>query len=129
MKEIKFRVWDNENKSFVSNLMLGVNGCLFDKDSDTMPLQAVDCNRYTVEFYTGWTDGYCKEIYVGDIIETIEESGQKYIQSVVWCSLVSRFEIKQIFPKAICVDCALHRYTDGKIIGNIHENPELLKTE
>ena len=140
MREFKFRVWDLEKKFYLNqddefHFYEPVCGW-------QCPIPLCEClrdkKRYVVQQYTGMTDSKGKHIYEGDIIKEhhFEDWGDKigyeYIGIVVYkvCSDGILFaEYKTIPAKnqntkfrgnAIQSDC--------EVIGNIFENPELLKT-
>lgn len=113
MREIKFRAWNGEK--FRSD----VNGMLdFCIDSDYM----------TVEQYTGLHDKNSKEIYEGDIVKL----------HVVILSPDDKVGFIEYSPKyGYCINfgksIARQEYWAAndkhtiEVIGNIHENPELLE--
>lgn len=73
----------------------------------------------TVEQYTGLTDRNGVKIFEGDIIEY---QGKRY--SINYLKHYARFSA--VKPNTVfCV----FAYQMGEVIGNIHDNPELLKGE
>jgi len=143
MREFKFRVWSIEEKQFISPNILEV----FDESGDLTAFKYIKTGKlnplympvenYIIQQYTGLTDSKGNHIYEGDIIKEhhFEDWGDKigyeYIGIVVYkvCSDGILFaEYKTIPAKnqntkfrgnAIQSDC--------EVIGNIFENPELLK--
>ena len=128
MREFKFRMWDINTKRFYYmylDELIGLTRTI------SIPKEA------TIQQYTGLNDSKGKEIYEGDIVKEhhFEDWGDKigyeYIGIVVYkvCSDGILFaEYKTIPAKnqntkfrgnAIQSDC--------EVIGNIFENPELLK--
>lgn len=76
----------------------------------------------TIGQYTGLKDKNGKEIYEGDIL--IEPGIFDLPRTVFWDHRFMRFG--NISPST-CGYIALHDYRKPEIIGNIHDNPELLK--
>lgn len=99
MREIKFRAWDVER-----SLMIELN-------SIVLPI-----TTNTVMQYTGLKDKNGKEIYEGDIME-YDHHGDHNL-SVVEFDYGS-FEWYPYYMDS----------TDFELIGNIYENPELLKID
>jgi len=110
MREIKFRVWDKEEKK------------MLDDSRATWILHTRNhvpySDRYVLVQYTGLKDKNGKEIYEGDIVESawnnaIEEI--KDIRSVDWL-LSDGFLAGQENDGCLM---------GARVIGNIYENPEL----
>lgn len=115
MREIKFRAWNNKFKEF--NFMslveyLGGRGILD---------EWVDNEHSVWEQYTGLKDKNSVEIYENDIIEITDTSygdnGKHY--GVVEYSEYAELVVGNILLSRV--------YKAIKIIGNIHENADLLE--
>lgn len=91
----------------------------------------------TVGQYTGITDKNGKRIFEGDIVRLNEDydygSDNRFLRIpllVEWDMEMARFKAyKGVLPKGeVCVDTGLELYDDEyEVIGNIHDNPELLE--
>ena len=128
----KFRVWNgNEDVTKLLCFMLSDNGNLYHEDGDSFRMCEVG---EVVEQCTGLKDKNDKLIYEGDIlnVECFDKPfsatrKMKIINHVViWCSDDACF-----YPEVIG-GYGVYRFSDGDIfpnsciIGNIHQNPELL---
>lgn len=132
MREVKFRAWDTFKKnmftpSSVANgvarvirrcniddpVIKGSDGCNYYKDWDVE--QAV-INSILMQ-YTGLNDCEGTEIYEGDVIEDDEH----YYSVVSWDENDFMFVASDF--GALCD----YNGTKIKVIGNIHQNPELIK--
>lgn len=141
MREIKFRAWDKKIKAFVVPFDFAINGmgskfiCPNNKLIDHGNFSG-DCDqaRYEIMQYTGLKDKNGKEIYEGDIVRLASygKNDPRKIQCVEWNDDRLRFTVNKI-----CDSGREQPYTDAdcdvlfgcEIIGNIYENPELLKGE
>jgi hypothetical protein len=127
MRELKFRAWDDNNKVFVERFGIDNNGnvCFTVGGLSYTPEGKLfhDDTKMIVEQFTGLHDKNGKEIYEGDII-TLGEENKAW--PVVWDNERGAF-------CAIINNIAIRMHVDfwksGKIIGNIHENPELLEAK
>ncbi|MGN8166317.1 YopX family protein [Lactiplantibacillus plantarum] len=106
---IKFRAWDNE--------------CKIIRDYDELKgltLDALDASDFKLEQFTGLKDVNGKEIYEGDILENrkyrsiVKFASGKFLADVV--GTISRFDL-------------IGETHGSKVIGNVHENPELLEED
>lgn len=127
MREIKFRAWDNLEKRMRKVVSLHWRGdklvsAKLEGDNDPTPIEG----RLTIEQYTGLKDENGTEIYEGDVIRYGELTYSVEYQS-------SRFMLCAPRKLSICLseltyDCDTNQL-NCEVIGNIHENPELLEEE
>jgi uncharacterized phage protein (TIGR01671 family) len=127
MREIKFRAWviNPRNNiygspSVAKNLMF-YNIIELTKDSLEQELPFAICDDIKFMQYTGLKDMNGKEIYEGDILKT-KDLYQRYF--VVEYS-TRGFELYD--NKNGVVHDPHNTWEDYEVIGNIYENPELLK--
>lgn len=111
MREIKFRAWRDGRAIQVSDIDF-VNGhvyglCFDIQEGEDMSM----CRISTLEQFTGLKDKNGKEIYEGDIIES------HGLQGKIW--------YREDTARFACSP-DVYGIEDAVIVGNIHENPELL---
>ena len=112
MREIKFRVWDSISKKLYT----------WDKVS-VIPLEDfIHLEHYTLEQYTGLKDKNGTEIYEGDILNYEFEDDDNKPFEIVWYNYGCKY-FNWEFPSFLNPFNIEH----GVVIGNIHQNPELLK--
>jgi len=112
MREIKFRAWDERNKSYT------YSG--FGEKTFTIFVKRVNVPRYKIEQYTGLKDKNGKEIYEGDIVG---EEGIVYLVEFE----DGMFELAHGTPLIDWIYARERQGLEIEIIGNIHEIPELLE--
>ncbi|EAI9453061.1 hypothetical protein C2711_08930 [Campylobacter coli] len=144
LKDFDFRIWDG--RKYVNNIKGGVY--IHKKDTDVKCLNRnQDCYNYEfqldeldnsnleIELFTGYYDDKGNKIYIGDIIEclvfTNEKNSEIFYEIICFdmelglCSKLSNGDGGYLFD--------LRRHKNNKtiedvyVVGNIHENKELLK--
>lgn len=133
MRMIRFRAWQKEQKKMYSpetmsedQLTLMPDGRGFANISSTSTrLSAIDNNKRMIPLqYTGLQDKNGREIYEGDIIRDIE----KLTWQVLYNESEACFDIQNMDKKSRLQRIHLHSsFEDLEVIGNIYENPELIK--
>ncbi|HEG0320506.1 TPA: hypothetical protein SB314_001761 [Campylobacter coli] len=144
LKDFDFRVWDG--RKYVNNIKGGVY--IHKKDTDVkclnrnqdcydyeFALDELDNSNLEIELFTGYYDYKGNKIYIGDIIEclvfTNEKNSEIFYEIICFdmelglCSKLSNGDGGYLFD--------LRRHKNNKtiedvyVVGNIHENKELLK--
>jgi len=125
-REIKFRAWDaKENRWYapvfeayagrLDELVVSFGGDLARRTMKGMDHESLFPDRYILEQFTGFRDNNEKEIYEGDLVKT---NGARGIVEIKWLPDGDEYEIMGGY------------FLPGntfEIVGNIHENPELLE--
>ena len=136
-REIKFRCWSNEEGqyfpvqivNFVDNKPISVG---YHKKGHKGFLH-MRLPKFILEQYTGLTDKNGKEIYEGDIItETIDDGSNNIIQmyEVFWDEDMLNFGIRGTKGFNYNLhDDLWETNASREVIGNIHENLELIGDE
>ena len=116
-----FRVWSNYWKKYATEAELYMDGsadAVFEDDDGVPHHENTDL---VVESKTGREDKNGKEIYVGDIVRA--EDIPKKTYEIIWDDDLA----------VMMRDCHDRRWevfqVPLEVIGNIHENPELLEEE
>lgn len=91
----------------------------------------VKINPITVGQFTGLLDKNGKEIYEGDIIQSYDSEGNPIKHYISWRSDNAAYSATVLeYPHLFCA--VIQDWIDEfekEVIGNIHDNPELLKAE
>lgn len=121
MRELKFRVWNNRYNEFVRpdygliGFCYPLDGSISVLTTNGEPME--DCN---IEQYTGLKDKNGKEIYEGDIVD-YNDDGE--------CIGVVEYDAPEFCLNADATNWArmfLKGAPHQRVIGNVHENKELL---
>lgn len=124
MKGLKFRVWDKERECYLDETELaGITPdgkyILYIEDEEISRLEIN--GNYIVEQYTGLKDKNGKEIYENDIVSVRNKNRKnEYDIGVV-----------EFGKAAFRCPFLLGKYHSGQVevIGNVHENADLLEEE
>jgi len=139
MREIKFRGKSTETKLHTARWRFG--DLRTPSNEACKPLIFVhfpkpmhDGNGYwyeveaeTVGQFTGAKDINGKELYEGDIVKFCDDRAHELVGVIKWCALARRWGVD---ISASVRDCVYHPFDARyafEIIGNVHDNPELIK--
>ena len=115
MREIKFRAWVIKDKKFTQNIVIEPMGIIWWQFGNS--IHAIERDEIEISQFTGLKDKNSKEIYEGDILE-YERHLQDPMRYVAEWNEKSNFQLHWQYPENKML---------GVVIGNIWENPELLK--
>ena len=121
MRDIKFRVWDNERNAMLNSKSVDIDFFegKIEITSDTIRYDEVytdEIKDFELMQYVGCKDKNNKEIYEGDIVKTKEHIGQ-----IIYSKGMFFIDVKGDFYLPI------YNVSEFmEVIGNIYENPDLL---
>ncbi|EAL6290992.1 hypothetical protein NPE83_001158 [Campylobacter coli] len=144
LSDFDFRVWDG--RKYVNNIKGGVY--IHKEDTDVkclnrnqacydyeFQLDDLDNSNLEIELFTGYYDYKGNKIYVGDIIECLVFTNEKNLEifyeiicfdmELGLCSKLSNGDGGYLFD--LRRDKNNKTIEDVYVVGNIHENKELLK--
>lgn len=122
MREIKFRGWNGKNKKWIYGYYFVNRGEHFiSPDEVVNPLVSYNdfvVDKDSVGQYTGVKDKNGKEVYDGDIVSSGATTGV-----VVYDCEQAGFVVQ----KEKTIELRFYSLLGIEVIGNIHDNPELIK--
>ena len=122
-REIKFRIWDIENKEMLKVQELDFESTFYGGRIAIRPDQYndyFDTEDMILMQYTGIDDKNGKEIYEGDIVKYENMTGK--IMFFNGSFIMSNFEETEEWELGVINE-------ELEIMGNIYDNPELLEGE
>lgn len=128
MRTIKFRAWHKKDKR-----MYLVTGFAWHLENlvlvSVLKDRVVNQNPEDLEImqFTGLTDKNGKEIYEGDIVSVNYVSGERQPEEVYWCSEGAGWFLQRPEYSGWGNKMQQNYVLTYEVVGNICENPELLK--
>lgn len=137
MNKIKSRVWDSNKSQWCKDVRIDSDGSLYPMNDIGEEDMSIDCRKLIAEYSTGIhgtepTD----EIFAGDVVGIIDKKGKSHVGEIVWTAPCFSLKIAGAVKydggavKTYEDDTILNDWCDADVIkklGNIHDNPELLK--
>lgn len=123
MREIKFRAWDIDKQKYITCFDMSEEGCVWTQE----PCCSPDYPNVIVEQYTGLKDRNEREIYEGDIVLDYYDGDDAFI--VEWDKDTASFILTDTCNIANVSFDNFYPDKELEVIGNIHENSELLSGE
>ena len=117
MREIKFRAWDKNLNEMRFDIKIPSDYTERHGNLDLLNMFQSLSQRYVFMQYTGLKDKNGKQIYEGDILKC-----ELYFGAVEWIEDWAMFAINNDRLESLILWASV-----SEIIGNIYENPELLK--
>lgn len=128
MRELKLRVWDNQEKRMRKVVSLHWQGdklisAKLEGENEPIPIEG----RLVIEEWTGLYNRAGQEVYVGDILALYHRDGSiSNLCQVVWSESDNEYDWKSVGEDS-WPDIFTAFYDDYKVVGNIHEaNTEVI---
>ena len=120
-REIKFRAWDKRHNSmeYINDLYWFEENGIHDFNDD----------NYVFMQNTGLKDKNGKEIYDSDIVKVTWGSGKIVFYEVKYCENLGYHYLRDTKNKEDDDIICIYDYSQMEVIGNVFDNPELLKNK
>ena len=120
-REIKFRAWDKRHNSmeYINDLYWFEENGIHDFNDD----------NYIFMQNTGLKDKNGKEIYDSDVVKVTWGSGKIVFYEVKYCESLGYHYLRDTKNKEDDDIICIYDYSQMDVIGNVFNNPELLKNK
>lgn len=130
MREIEFRGKRIDNGEWVYGSLTQIGDCAdilvyYPEEKEGI----YHCiNNNTIGQFTGLTDKNGKKIFEGDILKCLDLDGDDYLSHIRYEDGAFVIDVRDFDFDCTAIGWAFSGHLDDvEIIGNIHDNPELLK--
>ena len=120
----KFRAWDKEDEVMCEVDVIGFSEGAVTISNENVKYYHLGINEVELMQSTGLKDKNGLEIYEGDVITEEIGEGEYLFAEVIYkdgCFLGKERNFEPEYP--------ISDFVKGKVIGNIYQNPELIKNE
>lgn len=123
----KFRLWDKRFSEFVEDFFVSEDGKVYKKSTDTgygIAISRETSDKVILMKSTGLLDKKGAEIFEGDILADLDESGDElvYLYVIYKDGKFMAVENEEHGYSADLIDCTTYH----SVVGNIYENADLL---
>lgn len=128
MRELEFRAWDSLERRMRKVVSLHWRdgkpiSVRLEGENEPIPIE----RRLVIEEWTGLYNQAEQEVWVGDILALYRQDGSAAnLCQVIWDKSSNCYNWKPVGEDSWS-DLFGAFYDDYKVVGNIHENPELIK--
>ncbi len=133
-REIKFRAWDKKRKRYAKAIQTTNQGWKGYRDktyitNGVMVFSKWVLSRFIIEQHTGLKDKNGKEIYEGDILTWTDGFDEKHVFRVEWQGNRAKFCLRNPGDHWDYEEINDKKQPYMVVIGNVHDNQELLGGE
>lgn len=135
--KLEFRIWDKKSSAFIKDNNILISACGNYVSWLHKPWEGNLENRSVpdgaiIQQFTGLTDKKGKKIFEGDICDIFTENQEDKSWEIYWDQEQSRFIFRKQSGDALAINNLTIFAVDRvkmTVVGNIFENPELLKND